>query len=73
MKYNRVVIKISGEALAGEKKTGFDFDFVSGVCQTVKAASASSSAAATSGAASRTARGRSSASAPTAWACSPPA
>ena len=38
MKYNRVVIKISGEALAGEKKTGFDFDFVSGVCQTVKAA-----------------------------------
>ena len=38
MKYNRVVIKISGEALAGEKKTGFAFDFVSGVCQTVKAA-----------------------------------
>ena len=38
MKYNRVVIKISGEALAGEKKTGFDFDFVSGVCQTVKTA-----------------------------------
>ena len=36
--YNRVVIKISGEALAGEKKTGFDFDFVSGVCQTVKTA-----------------------------------
>ena len=38
MKYNRVVIKISGEALAGEKKTGFAFDFVSGVCQTVKTA-----------------------------------
>ena len=38
MKFHRVVIKISGEALAGEKKTGFDFDFVSGVCQTVKAA-----------------------------------
>ncbi len=38
MKYNRIVIKISGEALAGEKKTGFDFNFVSGVCQTVKAA-----------------------------------
>ena len=32
----RVVIKISGEALAGEKKTGFDFDFVTKVCQTVK-------------------------------------
>lgn len=35
--YKRVLIKISGEALAGEKKTGFDFDFVSRVCQTVKA------------------------------------
>ena len=35
--YGRVLIKISGEALAGEKKTGFDFDFVSRVCQTVKA------------------------------------
>ena len=34
--YGRVLIKISGEALAGEKKTGFDFDFVSRVCQTVK-------------------------------------
>ena len=34
--YRRVVIKISGEALAGEKKTGFDFDFVTKVCQTVK-------------------------------------
>ena len=34
--YKRVVIKISGEALAGEKKTGFDFDFVTRVCPTVK-------------------------------------
>ena len=34
--YKRVVIKISGEALAGEKKTGFDFDFVTKVCHTVK-------------------------------------
>ena len=33
--YKRVVIKISGEALAAEKKTGFDFDFVSRVCQAV--------------------------------------
>lgn len=32
-KYKRVLIKISGEALAGEKKTGFDFDFVSKVCR----------------------------------------
>ena len=37
-KFKRVLIKISGEALAGEKKTGFDFDFISGVCAAVKAA-----------------------------------
>ena len=35
--YKRVLIKISGEALAGDKKTGFDFDFVSQICETVKA------------------------------------
>ena len=34
--YNRVLIKISGEALAGDKKTGFDFDFVSSVCDSVR-------------------------------------
>lgn len=34
--YKRVLIKISGEALAGEKKTGFDYDFISRVCRTVK-------------------------------------
>ena len=38
MIYKRVVIKISGEALAAEKKTGFDFDFVSSVCAAVKQA-----------------------------------
>ena len=39
--YKRVVIKISGEALAGEKKTGFDFDLISTVCGTVKKAAES--------------------------------
>ena len=34
--YKRVLIKISGEALAGEKHTGFDFGFVSRVCAAVK-------------------------------------
>lgn len=34
--YKRVLIKISGEALAGEKKTGFDFDFISTVADTLK-------------------------------------
>ena len=38
MIYKRVVIKISGEALAAEKKTGFDFDFITDVCTAVKAA-----------------------------------
>ena len=33
--YKRVLVKISGEALAGEKKTGFDFDFVSDVCREI--------------------------------------
>ncbi len=34
--YRRVLIKISGEALAADKKTGYDFDFVSRVCSAVK-------------------------------------
>ena len=39
MKFKRVLIKISGEALAGEKKTGFDFDLISEVCTMLKLAS----------------------------------
>ena len=35
-KYKRVLIKISGEALAAEKRTGYDFDFVMKVCGAVK-------------------------------------
>ena len=34
--YKRVLIKISGEALAAEKKTGYDFSFVTAVCEQVK-------------------------------------
>ena len=34
--YRRVLLKISGEALAGEKKTGLDFDIIRRVCQAVK-------------------------------------
>ena len=34
--YKRVIIKISGEALAAEKKTGFDFAFVGAVCEQIK-------------------------------------
>ena len=36
VKYKRVLIKISGEALSGGKGTGFDFDFVTLVCESVK-------------------------------------
>ncbi len=36
MIYKRVIIKISGEALAGGKHTGYDFDFVTSVCLAVK-------------------------------------
>ena len=37
--YKRVLIKISGEALAADKHTGFDFAFVTRVCEAVKACS----------------------------------
>lgn len=34
--YKRVLLKVSGEALAGEKKTGLDFDVIRSVCGAVK-------------------------------------
>jgi len=34
--YKRVLLKISGEALAGEKRTGLDFDVIRSVCESVK-------------------------------------
>ncbi len=34
--YKRVLIKISGEALAGEKKNGLDFGVIGSVCEAVK-------------------------------------
>jgi len=34
--YKRVLLKISGEALAGEKKTGLDFDVLRNVCESVR-------------------------------------
>ena len=35
--YKRVLLKISGEALAGEKKFGLDFDVIVRVCEAIKA------------------------------------
>ncbi len=34
--YKRVLLKLSGEALAGEKKSGLDFKVINSVCETVK-------------------------------------
>ncbi|MBR3044505.1 MAG: UMP kinase [Oscillospiraceae bacterium] len=36
LKYKRVLLKVSGEALAGDKKTGFDFDVINPICKAVK-------------------------------------
>ena len=36
VKYKRVLLKISGEALAGEKHRGLDFDMINTVCETIK-------------------------------------
>jgi uridylate kinase len=34
--YKRILLKISGEALAGDKKTGLDFEVVESVCLAIK-------------------------------------
>ena len=35
-KYKRVLLKLSGESLAGEAKHGIDFDIVSKICEAIK-------------------------------------
>ena len=35
-KYKRVLLKLSGEALAGDKKMGIDFDVVMSLCELIK-------------------------------------
>ena len=37
-KYNRILIKLSGESLAGEKSTGLDFDVITNICRSIKKA-----------------------------------
>ncbi len=37
-KYKRILLKVSGEALAGEKGTGFDQETMSSICAGIKAA-----------------------------------
>ncbi|MCR5652794.1 MAG: UMP kinase [Ruminococcus sp.] len=36
MKYKRVLLKLSGESLAGDKKQGIDFDTVAKICEPIK-------------------------------------
>lgn len=36
LKYKRILLKLSGEALAGEKKTGLDFTVINGICESIK-------------------------------------
>lgn len=35
-KYHRILLKLSGEALAGEKKFGLDYDIISDICKSIK-------------------------------------
>ncbi len=36
LKYKRVLLKLSGEALSGEKGVGLDFDVVTNICKSIK-------------------------------------
>ncbi len=73
-KYKRVLLKISGEALAGEKGRGLDFDVIAQVRSVIKRCTEAgvqigvSSAAEISGGASRTAAGKWNGPGPTRWA-----
>ena len=35
-KYKRILLKVSGEALAGDKKTGLNYDVITEICKSVK-------------------------------------
>ncbi len=35
-KYKRILLKVSGEALAGEKKSGLNFDIITDICRSIK-------------------------------------
>ncbi len=35
-KYKRILLKLSGEALAGEKKFGLDYDVITEICKSIK-------------------------------------
>ena len=35
-KYKRILLKVSGEALAGDNKTGLNFDVINNICKSIK-------------------------------------
>ncbi|MBP3746778.1 MAG: UMP kinase [Ruminococcus sp.] len=35
-KYKRILLKVSGEALAGDKKTGLNYDVMNSICESIK-------------------------------------
>jgi uridylate kinase len=35
-KYKRILLKVSGEALAGDKKTGLNYDVINSICESIK-------------------------------------
>lgn len=35
-KYKRILLKVSGEALAGDKKTGLNYDVMTNICKSIK-------------------------------------
>ena len=35
-KYKRILLKVSGEALAGDKKTGLNYDVITSICESIK-------------------------------------
>lgn len=37
LKYKRILLKLSGEALAGEKKFGLNYDILTDICKSIKA------------------------------------
>lgn len=40
-RYKRILLKLSGEALAGDKKTGLDYPTITGICESIKKCSES--------------------------------
>ena len=77
-KYKRVLLKISGEALAGDKHFGLDFQVMGQVADVIKQCAAMGvEVGVVIGGGNfwrgvKTARATSSAPAPTTWACWPP-